>query len=70
MPRLRDQIVDNAFVRGLLLLGCGASTIRIAPPLSVSKPEIDEAMEIFEESIHLSEVGIDPPSIEVQSVAA
>ena len=68
--RLRDQIVDNAFLRGLLLLGCGASTIRIAPPLSVTKHEIDEAMEIFEESIHMGEVSIDPPSVEVQSVAA
>ena len=31
--KLRDQIVDAAFRRGLLLLGCGKSTIRIAPPL-------------------------------------
>jgi len=54
----------------LLLLGCGASTIRIAPPLSVTKNEIDEAMEIFEEAISLSEVGIAQPSVEVQSVAA
>jgi hypothetical protein len=38
--------------------------------LSVTKNEIDEAMEIFEEAIHMSVVGIAPPSTEVQSVAA
>lgn len=53
--QLRDQIVEAAFQRGLLLLGCGKSTIRIAPPLSVSKKEVDEAMEIFEESITVVE---------------
>ena len=31
--QLRDRIVDIAFEHGLLLLGCGKSTIRIAPPL-------------------------------------
>jgi len=53
---LRDRIVDNAFTRGLLLLGCGKSTIRITPPLSVSRAEVDEAMLIFEDAISVSEV--------------
>jgi 4-aminobutyrate aminotransferase len=48
---LRDRVVDNAFLRGLLLLGCGKSTIRFAPPLSISRNEVDEALEIFEESL-------------------
>jgi len=48
---LRDRIVDEAFKRGLLLLGCGASTIRIAPPLSVNKAEVDEALDIFVEAV-------------------
>ncbi len=53
--KLRDQIVENAFQRGLLLLGCGKSTIRIAPPLNVSRNEVDEALEILEEAIVVSE---------------
>jgi 4-aminobutyrate aminotransferase len=53
--KLRDEIVDQAFLRGLLLLGCGKSTIRFAPPLSVTQNEVDEAMEIFEEAILVSE---------------
>lgn len=52
---LRDRIVDNAFHRGLLLLGCGKSTIRFAPPLLVSRQEVDQAMEIFEEALVASE---------------
>ncbi len=52
---LRDEIVDLAFERGLLLLGCGRSTIRISPPLSISKEEIDEALVIFEEAVSLAE---------------
>jgi 4-aminobutyrate aminotransferase len=53
--KLRDRIVDEAFRYGLLLLGCGKSTIRISPPLNVTRSQIDEALEIFEEAIRLSE---------------
>jgi 4-aminobutyrate aminotransferase len=53
--KFRDLIVDNAFKRGLMLLGCGKSTIRIAPPLCVTKSEADEALEILDESITVSE---------------
>lgn len=52
---IRDRVVDLAFGRGLLLLGCGKSVIRIAPPLSVSRAEVDEALTIFEEALTISE---------------
>ncbi len=52
---LRENIVENAFKRGLLLLGCGKSTIRFAPPLSVTRQEVDEALKIFEEALLVSE---------------
>lgn len=58
--KLRDRIVENAFKRGLLLLGCGKSTIRFAPPLSVTRAEVDEALEIFEEAIMMSEREVIP----------
>ena len=51
---LRERIVELAFERGLILLGCGKSVIRIAPPLSVSKPEMDEGLTILEEAITLA----------------
>jgi 4-aminobutyrate aminotransferase len=52
---LRDRVVELAFERGLLSLGCGKSTIRISPPLSISRSEIDEGLEIMEEAITLAE---------------
>lgn len=52
---LRDRLVDLAFERGLILLGCGKSVIRIAPPLCITKAEVDEGLEIFEEALRLAE---------------
>ena len=52
---LRDRLVLNAFERGLLLLGCAKSVIRIAPPLSMSRSEIDEGLLVFEEALSLAE---------------
>jgi len=41
---LCDALVTRAFHNGLLLLSCGASTVRFMPPLSLSRDEVDEAM--------------------------
>ena len=51
----RDRIVELAFERGVLFLGCGPSTVRIAPPLIVTKDEADVAMDALEESITIVE---------------
>ncbi len=53
--KLRDEVVERAFERGLLLLGCGKSTVRISPPLSISQTEMDEGLQIFEEAVTLAE---------------
>jgi 4-aminobutyrate aminotransferase len=42
-----------------LLLGCGKSTIRLAPPLCITKNEMDEALEIFEETITMTEKSLE-----------
>jgi len=47
----RDRIVELAFEKGILFLGCGPSTIRIAPPLIVTKDEADVAIDSLEEAI-------------------
>ncbi len=52
-PEKRDRIVEHAFERGILFLGCGPSTVRIAPPLVVTKDEADVAMDALEESIEI-----------------
>ena len=53
----RDRIVQQAFERGILFLGCGPSTIRIAPPLIVTNDEADVAMEVLEGAISSVEKG-------------
>lgn len=52
---LTERVVNLAFERGLLLLSCGQSVIRIAPPLSISKDEVDEGLAIFAEALTLAE---------------
>jgi 4-aminobutyrate aminotransferase len=49
----RDRVVELAFERGLLFLGCGPSTVRISPPLVVTREEADAAMDALEESIEI-----------------
>jgi 4-aminobutyrate aminotransferase len=51
----RDRIVELAFERGVLFLGCGPSTLRIAPALVVTKDEADVAIDVLEESISIVE---------------
>ncbi len=50
-----ERVVDLAFERGLLTLSCGKSVIRIAPPLSISKSEVDEGLGVFEEALTIAE---------------
>jgi len=52
---LTERVIHRAFERGLLMLSCGHSVIRVAPPLSISRSEVDEGLKIFEEAITLAE---------------
>jgi 4-aminobutyrate aminotransferase len=52
---LYERVVELAFERGLLLLGCGKSVIRVAPALSITRGEVDEGLQIFEEAVTLAE---------------
>ena len=53
--QLTELVIHRAFERGMLMLSCGQSVIRVAPPLSISKSEVDEGLIIFEEAITLAE---------------
>jgi 4-aminobutyrate aminotransferase len=46
---LVHQIEMEAFKKGLLLLGCGRSTVRMAPPLVIDRDDVDNGLRIFEE---------------------
>lgn len=51
---LRDRIEMACFERGLIILGCGTSTIRWSPPLILSRENADVALEIFDAAIAAS----------------
>jgi 4-aminobutyrate aminotransferase len=48
---LRDDVVQRAFKKGLLILGCGTSGIRFVPALNIPKELVDEGLPIFEEAL-------------------
>jgi 4-aminobutyrate aminotransferase len=47
----RDRIVTLAFEKGVLLLGCGETSIRLSPPLIVSQEQCDFALDVLEKCI-------------------
>jgi len=50
-PELVSALERAAFDRGLLLLGCGRSTLRLAPPLVVDERDVDTGLEILGECL-------------------
>jgi len=48
---LRNRVETLAFERGLMILGCGETSIRLCPPLIVSEQEAMVALDILEESL-------------------
>ncbi|MBI3288971.1 MAG: acetyl ornithine aminotransferase family protein [Elusimicrobia bacterium] len=55
---LAGKLEQLAFTKGLLLLGCGKSTIRVAPPLILTAYDVDKGLEIFGQC--LAELGSRP----------
>lgn len=45
---LMGKLEQLAFTKGLLLLGCGKSIIRVAPPLVMTEYDVDRGLEIFD----------------------
>ena len=50
-PELRDKLERMAFERGLLILGCGPNSLRLCPPLVVSRDQATAALNILEECL-------------------
>jgi 4-aminobutyrate aminotransferase len=47
-PDWRDRIVTLAFERGLLLLGAGDNSVRLCPPLVITRDQCDFALDTLE----------------------
>ena len=52
-PQLRDELEILAYKRGLLILGCGQNSIRLCPPLVLTKNQADWAIDTLEECLTL-----------------
>ena len=50
-PQLRDRVVQMAFERGLLVLGAGDNSLRLCPPLVVTREQCAFALETLEECL-------------------
>lgn len=48
---LRDRVVDRAFRKGLLVLGCGSNSLRLMPPLICTREQADTAVTILQECL-------------------
>ncbi len=50
-PEIRNAIENKAFERGLLVLGAGQNSLRLCPPLVVTKDQADFALNVLEAAI-------------------
>jgi len=50
-PDLAKEIMMRSWKRGVAIITCGVSTLRIAPPLIITRELVDAAMEIIEDVI-------------------
>ena len=52
-PELRDRVEQLAFERGLLTLGAGRNTLRLSPPLTISRDQAEFAADTLEECLRI-----------------
>ena len=67
-PKLAEGVQWACFTRGLLVLECGAQTVRLCPPLVASSSDVDTAVRIFGEAVDA--VATHPSEIARQAAAA
>jgi 4-aminobutyrate aminotransferase len=54
-PEMRNRIVTRAFEKGLLILGAGENSLRLAPPLMIDEQQADFAIDTLAECIREDE---------------
>jgi 4-aminobutyrate aminotransferase len=62
---LRNRVETLAFERGLMILGCGETSLRLAPPLVVSEEEATVALDILEDALIAAEKELEHAAVEV-----
>ena len=54
----RDRLVQECFTRGLLVLGAGRNTLRLCPPLVITREQAATAVRIIDESLQAVASGL------------
>jgi 4-aminobutyrate aminotransferase len=62
---LRNRVETLAFERGLMILGCGETALRLSPPLIVKEEEAMVALDILEEALTVVEREYEQTQLEV-----
>ena len=47
-----NEIANECFRNGLMLLTCGKNSVRFIPPLVISQETVDQGLEIFERAVN------------------
>ena len=50
-PEAAEQLVQTCFQKGLLLLRCGVSSVRLCPPLVITREQAETALALIEEAL-------------------
>jgi len=50
-PEKAREVIMRSWKRGVAVITCGISTLRIAPPLNITRELVDSALEIIEDTI-------------------
>jgi 4-aminobutyrate aminotransferase len=53
-PEIRNRVLELAFDRGLLVLGAGENSIRLCPPLVITRDQAGFAVDVLEECLNLA----------------
>jgi 4-aminobutyrate aminotransferase len=53
-PVARNRVLELAFERGLLVLGAGENSIRLCPPLVITRDQAGFAVDVLEECLKIA----------------
>jgi 4-aminobutyrate aminotransferase len=53
-PAVRNRVLELAFERGLLVLGAGENSIRLCPPLVITRDQAAFAVDVLEECLKIA----------------
>ena len=50
-PEIASAVEERCFERGLLVLGCGDKTVRMSPPLTIGREQVEAGLRVFSEVV-------------------